>query len=159
MANRLRHVRLGWIALVAIVGVVSSSENAAAGTMAAECGSDQRCCVSRPMSACCTPSAPSQVETSVDSADPEIVDRAPNHTASLSPNVHPCECRASDPAAPASEPERRCPERRQGGDQSLDCKDRHAPTERPTPLTTSLVTPGSSPPRTPLYLRTSRLLF
>lgn len=156
MARLLRHARLGWIALAAIVGVLSSAEGSAAGTMAAGCEPDEGCCVSRPMPACgCCPSpAPSHAGL----ADGDV-QRELDRTASLGQDVRPCECRASDPAAPASKTERPAPERRQGGDESPVCEVRHVTDVRPSPFATSLVPPGSSPPRTPLYLRASRLLL
>jgi hypothetical protein len=160
MARLLRHARLGWIALAAIVGVLSSAEGAAAGTMAAGCEPDEGCCVSRPMPACgCCPSpTPSNAGASAGLADGDV-QRELDRTASLGQNVRPCECRANDPAAPASKTDRTSPERRQGGDQSPICEVRHVTDEQPSPFAAPLVPPGSSPPRTPLYLRTSRLLF
>jgi len=81
----------------------------------------------------------------------------PSGGAGLAVPDRPCECRSSDPAAPTSEPESRSSEDRSDhvcGDSVGLTLDAH-----PAITFARLILPTASPPKSPLYLRTSRLLI
>lgn len=160
MASLLRHARLGWIALAAIVGVLSSAGGASAGAMGGGSGHGGDCCAARPMDdcGCCTAPAPSRAARGGEPAA-VVEDRALTRSATLRHGTRPCVCRAEDPAAPASKGERPTSERRQSSERTFVCEVLQVVDEQPSPFATRRLLPGSSPPRAPLYLRTLRLLI
>jgi hypothetical protein len=156
MNTRRSSTRVLSIAFAAIVGMLSLADVASACTTKAG-RAPRACCVNRPPSecGCCSerqaipsPASNSRVDAIVTSLAPVLFQAA-------SPS---CECRASEPAAPSERPAQRTTTDRSEV-QNRETLAIVAPTVRPSPSLGHLQLPNESPPRTPLYLRTSRLLI
>lgn len=145
------------IAFTAIVGVLSLAEVGSACTTKAA-AAPAACCVDRPPSACgCCSSGqtPSPVARAAQvNATISSPARIP-HQASTPPS---CECRESQPAAPWGRPAPRTTIERNDV-QDVESFDIHLPPVRISPSPGHLRLPNESPPRFPLYLRTSRFLI
>jgi len=109
MTDLRHHFRLAWIALVAIVGILSFVVMPRRPTTSGPPRNGARaCCLKRVCTVCCcTPasasSAPSTTERSM-----ALTPRG----SGLSTPARPCECRSSEPGAPASRQESRSSEDR-----------------------------------------------
>ncbi len=154
MTTIRRHLRLSWIALAAIAGMFSAAGAASASTTGADAqGPGRACCVGRVCAKCCCPPASA-------AADPARVERSATFAPVGSRLATPaplCECRPAGPEAPGSKSEPRPAETR-------DDQIRSQATEltietRPAVSTVRLVLSPADPPKSPLYLRTSRLLI
>jgi hypothetical protein len=148
MTGLRHHLRLPGIVLAAIVGTLSVvGEVSACSTKAAS-----NCCPGPAKSACCCEPATGQPRS-------ESAERGTVHSASavrFAPEPG-CECRSGEPTGPASKSESPPSQHRtdQGSPRILEL----VPDVRPPIAITRLVLPTESPPRTPLYLRTSRLII
>jgi hypothetical protein len=148
------HFRLTWIALAAIVGMLSVVGDASASTTSGAPQNGARaCCLKRVCTVCCcTPaSASSGLSTTARSV------ALPSREGSFSSPARPCECRSGEPASPASRHESRPSDDRadQMHGESVELNVRG-----PTAVTFArLILPTASPPKSPLYLRTARLLI
>jgi hypothetical protein len=146
-----RDLCLPLVALWAIVGMLSVTGEVSACSTKAASRASRACCTGSASSACCC--KPATVES-----QPEPVARTtalPPTGRHFAPNT-PCECEG-EPTEPASKPGSPSPERRTD-------KDRSGPVEltfevRPVVVFVRLIPPTESPSRTPVYLRTSRLLI
>jgi hypothetical protein len=152
--NGLRyHFRLIWIALAAILGMSSVVGNASASTTAGvPKNGSLACCLKRVCTVCCCTPAPA--------SDPSKTERSmalPSSESGLYSSARPCECRSGGPGSPASRHESRSSEDRhdetQGEPVDLSV---HVPTAVPF---ARLMVPTANPPKSPLYLRTARLLI
>jgi hypothetical protein len=101
---------------------------------------------------CCEPAA---AKSRPASADRSTV--LPPAGAGLVTPEPPCQCRSGGPNAPASKSESPSPERRPEQDRTGSAE--AAVDIRPVIAPDGLVPPTESPPGTPLYIRTSRLLI
>jgi hypothetical protein len=149
-------IRPLWVALLAVVGTVSVADVASACTREVVAPAPRACCAERPPSecGCCSPGeAPS-------SGAPSHADAIVSPTADplLRASMPSCECRANEPAAPAERPAQRTSTERPEveGVQPFAALD---PAPRRPSSHAPLLLPNESPPKTPLYLRTSRLLI
>ena len=153
--NGLRyHFRLTWIALAATVCMLSVMGNASASTTSGAPQNGARvCCLKRVCTVCCCPQASA-------SSAPLTTGRSvalPASGGSLSTPARPCECRSSEPGAPDSRHESRTSEDRsdQSHGESVQLN-----VHAPVAITfAQLILPTASPPKSPLYLRTARLLI
>lgn len=148
MVSLRRHARTLWIALAAIVGVVSAPGDAQARMAEGTAKGGADCCVSRPMTdcGCCVAEArPSRPAAPMRLA-------APHATSPDAAGRH-CECRADTPEAPASKPERMAGERR-SSDQRAGLAHLHLIPARPATPVGPQVPPGDSSAEAPLYLLT-----
>jgi hypothetical protein len=142
------HLRLLAVAFAAILGSLSM-----AGDVKAAEATSRECCLKRSCIVCCcepTSSAGTLVAA-------RQVETTASGESSLSSRSIPCECRSGDPAAPDSRQESRPGEERS----PQDCGE-FVEVAFPAPLVATLarlVPPNASPPRSPLYLRTERLLI
>ena len=153
MTRLCQRSRLPWIALAAIVGLLSMAGETTACELRSAPKAARSCCASRPASgacgACCgTPEGPATV---AGSAIPASVEVGP---------VHPrqnCECRSGEPASPAPKPESRPGQTRPDRDRDAEVA---SSFEERSPVTFAPLVPRlDGPPKIPLYLRTSRLLI
>ena len=127
-----------------MLSVVGEASACSTGSKAA-----RSCCAAAPATACCceTPGP--------ETAGPAAL--TPPIGGGLSAPDRPCECRPGDPAEPASKPEspssvqRGARDRADSGEVTF-----HA---RPAVAFARIVGPTGDPPKTPLYLRNSRLLI
>lgn len=154
MTRLYHHLRLPWIALAAIVGLLSVAGESAACEAKSTPKAARSCCASRSSSdcgGCC-----GFVE---DSSRPAANGRSVAAAAEVGLAVpqRQCECRSGGPAAPAPKPESRPAQTRPDRDRDTDVaffiEDSAAVTFAP------LTPRPSGSPKTPLYLRTSRLLI
>jgi hypothetical protein len=134
------------------VGMLSVAGEVSACSAKAASRAIRACCTGSAGSACCCDST--RVESQPESADRTTV--LPAAGGLFAPET-PCECRGGEPTEPASKPESPSPERRTD-------QDRNGSVEltfetRPAVVLVRLIPPTESPPGTPLYLRTSRLLI
>jgi hypothetical protein len=151
MAVQRLQLRLPWVALVAIMGMLSVAGEATAGTVN---GASRECCIVRTCDKCCC-DAPS---TSSPPATTNRPSAHPSDRANLTTPTRPCECRSGEPAAPAPKPASRSSESR--GDQARSNSfARSVDAPAPADVFARLLLPTGSPPKTPLYLRTARLLI
>jgi hypothetical protein len=156
MKTRRSSTRVLLIAFAAIVGMLSLADVASACTTKPG-RAPRACCVNHPPSecGCCgerqaipSPASHSRVDAIVTSPAPDLYQTP-------SPS---CECRASEPAAPSERPAQRTTIDRSDM-QSREPSGILAPTDSPFPSLGRLQLPNESPPGSPLYLRTSRLLI
>jgi len=155
MTELRHHLRLPWIAIAAVVWVLSLVSDASASGMNRVPGNDIRaCCLNRVCTVCCCKpiSAPARRESPL---------RPATLTASRSglangPSL-PCGCRANAPGAPVRNPQLSSEDDTSGQDRgdSLDLT-----TERsPASTFAQLILHVSRPSKSPLYLRHARLLI
>jgi hypothetical protein len=147
------HPRLPWFALAAIVGMLSMVGEASARTMKGTADAPKSCCVMPPPSDCCC--CPAKAKPLVPAIEQPAA--SPTGEARLSVPAVPCECRSDEPADPASKPESRNLEQRpeRTGEKAADSPFVTVPSTR----LALFVPPTGSPPKSPLYLRTTRLLI
>ncbi|AMV38108.1 hypothetical protein [Planctomyces sp. SH-PL62] len=153
MPTTRRQLRPFLVALLAIAGMVSAS---ACTTKPAS--ASRTCCASRPSSECdcCAPGemrpssgVASRADAAIVTPAARAIDQAPSAS---------CECRASEPAAPSERPaQRTSPNHSEIQDLGLSVA--VAPALKSSPSLARLLLPNESPPGSPLYLRTSRLLI
>jgi hypothetical protein len=154
MTDFRRYFRLTSIALVAIVGVLTVVNDAAAGTR--EGNGKRGCCVQPVCSGCCC--GPASMTARTDSTNASAVQTSTARRL-LSP-VTPCECRSSEQPASAPKPELAAKRSRsdrdpvgpvQGTLETLSCG-------LPMPVQFPICD-GFFRAKSPLYLRTARLLI
>ena len=152
MKGLRRDLCLPLVALWAIVGMLSVTGEVSACSTKAASRASRACCTGSASSACCC--KPATVESQPESAARTTV--PPAAGALLAPKT-PCECREGEPTEPASKPGSPSSERRTDQDRNGSVE----PTfeVRPSVVFVRLIPPTESPPGTPLYLRTSRLLI
>jgi hypothetical protein len=148
------HFRLTWIALAAIVGMLSVVSNASASaTSGASQNGARACCLKRVCTVCCCPSASASSSPLTAGRSEALLSTEGRFTAP----ARPCECRSSEPASPASRHDSRSSEDR--ADQTSG-ESAQLNVYAPTAVTFARRNlPTASPPKSPLYLRTSRLLI
>jgi hypothetical protein len=153
MTDSRHHFRLSWIALAAIVGMFSVAGDASAsGTSGGPRNDARACCLKRVCTVCCcTPASASSGALTTGL----MVALTPQGSG-LSAPARPCECRSSEPGSPGLRHESRSSEDR--ADQALG-KSALLNVYAPTAVTSWLKLPNASPPKSPLYLRTARLLI
>ncbi len=152
----LQH-RLLWIALAAVVGMVSLP-GAASACLTKQANAPRSCCASRPASACgcCTTEAspPASVDAPLAESASSLVTATVHEARSGS-----CECRANDPASPSGpRPAERRAEKRSEFDRYDSFSNHSAPLQVRVPLARLLMSNAVSP-KSPLYLRISHLLI
>jgi hypothetical protein len=156
MALFRHHSRLAWVAVAAIMGMLSVAGDASASTAdVAPRGDIRSCCAEGRCTVCCCKPAEAPPR-------PRPADRSaalPSKGGDIAAPARPCECRSSEPATPAPKPESRSSEGR--GDQARGEPVDPALDAGPPPAATfaRLILPTSSPPKSPLYLRIARLLI
>ncbi len=161
MGSRRHHLRLLWVAFAAIVGSLSVAPEASAGPVsrdrAAQMLRDGCCCIT-PGNDCCCESAPIGLHSGeVSKPGPLGIARTPVPVDSR-PGGGSCECRSSDPARPPSNPSSRPSDDRSESGQD-ESPGGFVLVFPPSASLTRPILPHGSPPRSPLYLRTSRLLI
>jgi hypothetical protein len=154
MTRFRRYLPLTWTALLATSAMLSVVGDASASSTSGLAPNGARaCCLKRACTVCCcTPasagSAPLTTRRSI---------ALTGSAGSLSIPARPCECRSSEPAVPASSQESRPCEVRDGHAHGAAA---NLGIRAPVTLTFArLVQTTASPPRSPLYLRTARLLI
>lgn len=146
-----------WVALLAIAGMVSVADVASACTTKVA-PAPRACCAERAPSdcGCCVPGRPLPSSPAV-AARFEAIASSPDGVLHQAP-ASSCECRASEPAAPSERPAQRTSTERSEV-RGLGSSAAVLPADRPSPPLGRLLLANESPPRSPLYLRTSRLLI
>ena len=147
-----RDLCLPLIALWAIAGMLLVTGEVSACSMKAASRASRSCCAASVSSACCC--EPTAVESQ---PEPAARTTFPQAAGGLFAPKAPCECRQGEPTGPASKPGSPSPERRT--DQDRDGSVELTFELRPSVVFVRLIPPTESPPGTPLYLRTSRLLI
>jgi hypothetical protein len=156
MPKTRHHFRPLLVALLAIVGMVSVADVASACTTK-PASAPKACCASRPTTECgCCTSGETHASSAHTSRVGAIVS-SPARVLYQAPSPS-CECRASAPAAPSELPAQRTSTERSEVN-SLEVFFTVTPVLKSRPSLGRLLLPNESPPRTPLYLRTSRLLI
>jgi hypothetical protein len=153
MTGLRHHLRLPWFALAAIVGMLSMVGEASARSTSGAAGARKSCCVvSTPADCCC---CPAKAEPLAPSVGPKAAIVAVE--VRLSASDRPCECRSDEPAAPAS--------RLESSPTRLLSERAHeevvatAFSVRPLASLCRFDSPPGSPPKSPIYLLTTRLLI
>jgi hypothetical protein len=147
--TRLRpDLRLSWVALAAVLGLVSAVGEASAA------GNGRSCCTKPvcPMGCCGQPDAQSGTETAV---PPAAV--VPVRVRLTSPAPAPCECRSDEPAEPAPKPEAPTSDWRPDQDHAGSV-DLPLASSRPA-ASAPVGSPTFALSRAPLLLDTTRLRF
>jgi hypothetical protein len=149
------HLRLPWLVLAAIMGMLSMAVEVSAGSTkgATDAPRSKSCCVVPPPSDCrCCPAKARSFVPAIERSAASTTVEARLFSAAL-----PCECRSDLPTDPASRPESREAEPRPEriGETAVD------PSFVAVPLArfTRFVPPTGSPPGSPLSLLTTRLLI
>ncbi|HEY2155696.1 MAG TPA: hypothetical protein VGH33_08700 [Isosphaeraceae bacterium] len=148
-----RYLRLTWIAVAAVAWMLSVAGDASASMTKAVQGPGRACCLGRVCAKCCCPPA-SKVSGLPSSGQSANVSPGSSRLSTPAPL---CGCSPGSPNSPASGDEPRPSETRE--DQVAG----HAaePTVESVPAVTlvRVVLSPAAPPKAPIYLRTSRLLF
>jgi hypothetical protein len=153
MTDLRHHFRLPWIVLAAILGLFSIVGEASASTPTATPRNSARaCCIGRVCSACCcvpadAVSSPAAVKKSV------VIPARPT----LTSPVPLCECRPGGPTSPASKTEPCSFE--DHSSQASATPPEMTVEHRPAITLVWIIPSTGNPPKSPLYLRTSRLLI
>jgi hypothetical protein len=157
--------RCPWIALAATLVAfwIGDGRSASASTAPGRMAQMRRagcCCPTLPVGGCCCEPAatlsPSNVTTKTNPAI-KVISRTTARFDSIRPGSS-CQCRSGNPAAPIREPERRGEDRPTDSVaaaievDTLQDQLTEAPVRRP-------ITPTANLARSPIYLRTSRLLI
>jgi hypothetical protein len=153
MTTAHHHLRLPWFALAAIVGMLSMAGEVSARTMKGSSEAPKSCCITPPpWDCCCCPAKAKSVAPAI-----ERLAMLPTGEARLSAPAVPCECRSDEPADPASKPESSTAYQlsQRAGEEPSGSPFATLPS---TPFA-HFVPPGGSPPKSPLYLHTTRLLI
>lgn len=151
MPTTLRRLCRPLIALAAIFGASLASEASACSSMKPGSGACDSACE------CCSPEATGAPTNRVEVA----AERAALPEAPVACQRTPgggCSCRSQEPAAPTPKPDRNTAEGRSELGQGSDFVHR-GDEAAARALLSPRVTPTQSPPKIPLYLRNSRLLF
>jgi hypothetical protein len=154
MTASRHHFRLSSIVLAAILGMFSAVGEASASAPKTDGqGPGRLCCIGRTCAKCCCP--PASKASGLTASGPSTnVSLARSRLTAPAPL---CECRPGGPNSPASDDEPRSSQTRE--DQIAG----HAaePTVESVPAITlvPVVLSPAVPPKSPLYLRTSRLLI
>jgi hypothetical protein len=152
LRRRLHLLEWALVALVGVILVPDVSSTCSAACCANRPASDCRCCDKE------NPTTRPLVTTSVSvHGSAAIVSLASRVTFEAS--AHGCRCRTQEPASPALGPVQRTLD-----EQRPNSKDKASTTlvsvpEQHLSFIVGQVLPDASPPRSPLYLRTSRLLI
>lgn len=156
MTTRRPNSNIFLIAFAAIVGMLSFGDVASACTTK-PVSAPKACCAERPPSecGCCTPGE--TLPSSGVSSRADAIVGSPARVLSQAPTPS-CECRASEPAAPSERPAQRTSTERSEA-KGFETFATIATVVRPSPLLGRLLLANESPPKSPLYLRTSRLLI
>jgi hypothetical protein len=153
MTGLRRYLRLTWIVLAAIAGMVLVSGDASAAAPKAGQGPVRACCIGKVCARCCCPPAsdvPGQPLAGRSAAVSPVGSR-------LSTPAPLCECRPGGPDVPASKSEPRSSENRDDQVRALDAE--LIVETRPAITLVRIVLSPAVPPKSALYLRTSRLLI
>jgi hypothetical protein len=148
------YFRQSWIALAAVIGMLSVVGNASASTrnFAPQNGT-LACCLKRICTVCCCPPASASSGPLTTGRSVALLSRE----GSFSSPARPCECRSSEPGSPASRQESRSSEGR--GDE-VHGEPVQLNVLAPTAVIFARpVAPTASPSKSPLYLRHARLLI
>ncbi len=156
MHSARRHLRPFWVALLAIVGMLSVADVALACTTK-PASAPRACCAERPPSECGCCTSGETLPSSGVASHVDAVVSSPARVLYQAPSPS-CECRASEPAAPSERPAQRMSTERSEV-KGFETFATLAPAHRRTPSLSRLRLPNESPPRSPLYLRNSRLLI
>jgi hypothetical protein len=157
-----RHLRVIWAALLAVMGTLCVPGEGSASTgkaRAAEMFRQGCCCVTKPASGCCC-----ETETPLSLNTPAAAPRdgLPAPATALEPRdssrAGSCRCGYSDPVTPGSKSSINSTEGETDSVATLPLGAFVMP-ERPAPAFGRYVSSRGSPPRSPLYLRHSRLLI
>jgi hypothetical protein len=153
MTSIRRHLRVSWIALAAIAGMLSVGGRVSACSTEPAAKPAGSCCVAQPVLPCCC-----EPETAPAREFGERPTVSPVRTPIATTPARSCECRSDRPAAPASKPESRPAQVRaeKGIDESLPVI---RVAVRPTVFIGYGGSPNASRADLPLFLRHSRLLF
>jgi hypothetical protein len=142
MGVRLRSC-LSWIALAAMLGVLSLAGDATAASPREDACA---CCPVRKLARCCCEPTTAPTRSGA-------VERS--RTIAPGDDARPCECRPDAPASPASRQEPRAPQTRvDRGDGSVNPP---CPAVASTTFDDRPGGPTAVPPKTPLYLRIAHL--
>jgi hypothetical protein len=147
------NLRLPYIVLAAIVGILSLAGEALACATKQASTALSACCVGRVQSACCC--EVKKTELPLESTGRTLARSTTE--ASLFTPVRSCECRSGNSNEPAPKPE--SPTSRHRTDQNRVESDEPIILANRAMTITRFILPSVSPPATPLYLRTSRLLI
>lgn len=154
MTHLRHHLRTLLVALTAIAGTVSMACGVAASIGGdASRTSPRECCLDRVCNTCCCEPAADEGRPGSTGTRVEL----PPHAGRFAAPARPCGCRSGEPTSPASRPESRPVEDRPDTDRSPS-----ATSTVPAPAAVAFarpIPPDVSPPKSPLYLRTSRLLI
>ena len=146
------HFRLPWIAIAAIVGMLSVAPEVSACSPTRASLAASACCTGRTGSACCCEPATSESQSG--SSDRTTITPTADGRLASQPL---CECRPGKPTEPASKPVTPVSEHRTGHDRTGSME--RAFDVRPIAAPDRLILPTESSPTSPLYIRTSRLLI
>jgi hypothetical protein len=152
--NGLRsNLRLPYIVLAAIVGMFSVAGEASACSTKQASTAPSACCVGRVQSACCCEAK--KTELPLESTG-RFLARSTNDAGHFTPAPS-CGCRSGSSNEPAPKPESPTSRHRTDQDRLESCEPIILANRAIT--ITRFILPSVSPPATPLYLRTSRLLI
>jgi hypothetical protein len=147
------NLRLPCIVVAAIVGMLSVAREASACSTKRASIASSACCDGGGQSACCC--EPKKTELPLESTGRTLA-RSTNRASLFTPDPS-CECRSGNSNEPAPKPE--SPTSRHRTDQDrLESREPIILANRAITIT-RFILPSVSPPATPLYLRTSRLLI
>jgi hypothetical protein len=156
MTKRRPRTNIILVAFAAIVGMFSFADVASACSVK-PVSAPRACCASRPPGecGCCGEGQALALASPGTRVDAAISSSVRIVTQASTPS---CECRASEPAAPSERPAQRTGVDRPdaGSGESLCAVE---PSSCPTFRPALQLLANESPPRSPLYLRTSRLLI
>jgi hypothetical protein len=156
MTNHCNHFRLHWVALMAIVGMLSVVSGVSASTTGGSFDtSTAGCCVNNAsLCCCCEPtgmaSRPALAERSVPLA------MKPGRLAKPAGS---CECRSSEQPAPDRTPEQPPSARRSDRDRGESIDGPDFVTDSSSRVLARLLLYVAVPPNSPVYLRNARLLI
>jgi hypothetical protein len=156
MTTRRPSSNILFIAFAAIVGMLSFADVTSA-CSTKPVSAPKACCASRPSSDCGCCGDSLKHSTSLGSSRAgAILPTASEHLSRAS--APSCECRASEPAAPGERPAQRA-----SSDRFEAATGETLPAfsleVRPSPAFGHMLQPNQSPPKSPIYLSTSRLLI
>ena len=157
-----RHFRILWAVFMAVMGTLCLPDGASAATGRARAAAMFRkgcCCVTKPKSGCCC-----ETKTPLSLNPPAVspVDGLPGVTPAGermgNSRGGSCQCSISDPVSPGSKSKSNSIENESDSGATLPLEAFITP-ERPSLAFRCNITSRGSPPKSPLYLRNSRLLI